>query len=307
MTAQNVIKALKRRKMRVVTTDTNSREFSAGAYFSNKFYQVPLGVDKGFIKALLRIVCKEKIDVVIPIVDEEFIPIATHRNEFEKAGARVLLSDIDTVMVRRDKFKTFLFFREHNILTPDTFLPSQLDSIKKSDFPVLIKPRTGRASLGITKAYDFAGLYSALRHSKNVIIQKFIEGEEFTVDLLSDGNRHILAAIPRLRLEVKAGVSYKGRTVKDHSLIVRVCALVRALNIFGPVNVQCIHAKGRFYFLEVNPRFSGGLPLSVAAGVNLPLLSIDMINGKPMRRYYDFRKDLAMIRFTNELFFETKA
>ncbi|MCU0666112.1 MAG: ATP-grasp domain-containing protein [Candidatus Omnitrophica bacterium] len=304
ITANNVIKALREdRNIKIVSTDINQRRFVSGAYFSDEFYQVPFGVDKRFIPKLLGIVKKEKIDVVIPIIDEEFIPIVGNIIKFENQGAKVLISNLNTIEICTDKYRTFLFFKQNHILTAPTFLPSQISLIKNSDFPVIVKPRSGRASIGIVKAYDKQGLASILNHNNNVVIQKFIKGEEFTIDVLADLNYAVKTAIPRRRVEVKSGVSYKGVTVNDQCLIKQAVSITEKLRIFGPANLQAIKTKDKYYFIEVNPRFSGGLALSVAAGVNIPLLAVDAVLGKKIVSSFKFKAGLNMIRYVNEKFF----
>ena len=49
----------------------------------------------------------------------------------------------------------------------------------------------------------------------------------------------------------------------------RACACIaEAANIVGVVNMEFICHDGAFYFLEVNPRFSGGVGFSMAAGAD---------------------------------------
>ena len=44
-----------------------------------------------------------------------------------------------------------------------------------------------------------------------MIIQEYLPGKEYTVDVLSDLDGNSLLAIPRERIEVKAGISSKGK------------------------------------------------------------------------------------------------
>jgi hypothetical protein len=55
------------------------------------------------------------------------------------------------------------------------------------------------------------------------------------------------------------------------------------------------------YFIEINSRLpSGGLPLTVAAGFNIPLLTIKMLLGMPLGKI-TVKKGLMMIRYWDAL------
>ncbi|MFC1804506.1 ATP-grasp domain-containing protein [Candidatus Omnitrophota bacterium] len=304
VTAGNVIKALNDAGgFRVISTDINKREFVAYAYFSDKFYRVPRGDDKRYIARLIWIVKKEKVDVLIPIVDEELMPVSKSKKRFKGLGAAVVISGPKAIELCADKYKTYRFLNKHGFFTAPTYLPAQRHRLRRSDFPMMLKPRSGKGSVGLYKVFDSGGLTSLLRREKNVVIQKFISGPEYTVDTFSDKRGNLRVAVPRLRIETKAGVSYKGETVSDRCLIKAAARIVKLFGIIGPANIQCIKTKGRFCFIEVNPRFSGGLALTVKAGVNTPLMAVDLALGRQIRGAADFKAGLKMVRYVREIFF----
>jgi len=55
--------------------------------------------------------------------------------------------------------------------------------------------------------------------------------------------------------------------------------------------------------LEVNPRFPGALPLTIAAGVDMPSLALDLALGKDIPASIEFR-DLANVRFLEDVFID---
>jgi len=97
-------------------------------------------------------------------------------------------------------------------------------------------------------------------------------------------------------------MSYKGRTAKDPRLMDYAKFIAEKFRIDGPANIQCIRRKGRFYFVEVNPRFSGGLALTIKAGVNTPLMAVNSALGEPVKKHLGFKKNLHMIRVVDEFF-----
>ena len=48
----------------------------------------------------------------------------------------------------------------------------------------------------------------------------------------------------------------------------------------GAVNVQCRVVQGRPVVFEINPRFSGGIPLTIRAGADFPRMLVDLAQGR---------------------------
>ena len=76
-------------------------------------------------------------------------------------------------------------------------------------YPVIVKPRSGSGSRGIVKIAAAAGL-AALDHAPGQLVQEFLPGAEFSIDVLAGADGHVIAAVPRLRARVDSGVS-RGR------------------------------------------------------------------------------------------------
>jgi carbamoyl-phosphate synthase large subunit len=117
-------------------------------------------------------------------------------------------------------------------------------------------------------------------------VQTRLEGLEFTIDALVDRDGALAGAVPRWRLETEAGTSTKGRTFEDPQLLAQAERLVSALGLEGPVNVRgfMLSSNGLYCFTGVNPGFSGGLSLSLAAGADLVGEYVREILGLPLRR-----------------------
>jgi carbamoyl-phosphate synthase large subunit len=96
-----------------------------------------------------------------------------------------------------------------------------------------------------------------------------MNGHEFSVDVLVSRDGELVGAVPRWRLETKAGISTRGRTFYDDAVLDGVTSVVAAVGLDGAANVQGFVDDDVITFIEVNPRFSGGLALSLAAGADL--------------------------------------
>ncbi len=57
------------------------------------------------------------------------------------------------------------------------------------------------------------------------------------------------------------------------------------------------------YFLEVNPRFSGGIPLTIAAGLDFTQNLLEWASGMPVTRFEIRNPHLTMVKYDQEIFY----
>ena len=273
-------------------TDVFPRQLTAGTKFCDTLHQVPKANEPGYMEALIQICARNSIKMLFPIVDIELTMISRHAEQFEKLGVYLWLSKRDVINVCNDKFETFKFFKAHDVATAESYLPE--DELSSLAFPLIIKPRGGVSSIDVFKINSPDELRQALPKVYQPVIQDYLDGPEFTIDVICDKNSKVLAVVPRERLEVKAGISTKGRTFTD-SVLEKECARIATeLKIIGACNIQCRLVKGVYKFFEVNPRFSGTTPLTIAAGVNGPAILASAALGQKLESYYPFTTDLYM-------------
>ena len=296
-----VIKALKAiPDVRVIAVDADP--LSCGFAFADNHYVVPLVSAEDFLDVLLDVCKRESVDVLFPDLDEELPLLAEARERFQAVGTRVLVSEPSALDQCRDKYRTFEFFRAHDIPTPETWLPEQLPGVSRLRFPLIVKPRSGRGSTDVFKVTDPDALDRALARVPDALVQQFIDGVEYTIDTLSDLDGGFLYASIRQRLATDSGISVKGRTVLDRPLSVLAGRIVDALPLVGPGCVQGLKDADGIKFTEINPRIAGGVPLSIAAGA--PLLSdvMRLVRGEPTVGPVAYRGGMLMLRFWDEAF-----
>lgn len=308
-TALSVIKGLKKQNeffVCIVGTDANEKNNIAGSNFCDKFFKVPLALEEvSYIRTLIDIINSESIDLLIPIVDVELEVISRNRDVFEKS-TYLLLSSYDTVTICNDKLKTYQFFLKARIPTLKTALVGNLNNIKELiatsniEFPLIAKPRKGVSSRDVYEIRSSEELF-LLNRIKDPIIQEKGKGQEYTIDIFCDEGR-LISAVPRKRIETRSGISYKGQTEKDQQLISYAEKIGEELAIRGPANIQCFKNSNDAKFFEINPRFSGSLPLTIAAGVNTPLLALKMALGQELEPIEDF-KIVKMCRYWEEVYY----
>jgi carbamoyl-phosphate synthase large subunit len=264
----------------VVTTDMNT--MSPGLYFSHRHYLVPLTTDPQYIPIIRSICFKERIHLLVPTIDDELPIFGHHAEAFLAAGVRVAVSGARTGEICNDKYLTAGFLSGKGIAIARTWLPDEL-RFENLQYPLFLKPRRGRGSVGAHSIADQDELEFYLRHVEDPIVQEYLDGREFTIDVLADFSGRIISVVPRERLVVRSGVTDQGRTRNDPVLITTGVQVAEALGIRGPSNIQVKYLQGRATVFEVNPRFSGGIPLTIAAGANFPEWLMEMRCGRRVR------------------------
>lgn len=261
---------------------------------------VPPGRSEEFVPAIARMVEEDRLDLVISTVDVELEALADRREEL--APAVLAAAPAETLRTALDK----LVLAERSASTgrvPRTALAGPDALAVEWDFPAFAKPRQGAGSRGIRIVPDRAAL-EALPLDEGLIVQDFLPGEEYSVDVIADAHGGIVAAVPRTRARVDSGVAIAGRTVRDAELEETAAAVATAIGLVGVANVQLRRDRdGRAVLLEVNPRFPGALPLTIAAGVDIPSLVVDLFLGRELPERVAFR-EVASVRFLEDVIVE---
>ncbi|MBI3308852.1 MAG: ATP-grasp domain-containing protein [Candidatus Melainabacteria bacterium] len=303
-----VIQALKNQseiEIEIVASDSNP--MSAGFFFSDGSLVTPTINHPNFISFILDFCKKEKINIVFPILDEELQLFADNQAQFLSNKIHLVTCSSEAVRLANDKYKTCELCKQHNILVPDTYLKEDIDLMSDEKFPLIVKPRYGRGSVNVFKVTNKDELNFFVNYIPDSIIQKYIQGTEYTIDFLTDEDSLPLAIVPRERIEIKAGMSVKGKTVKDFSLIKFAEKVISGLRLSPRGNIQCMVSDGNIYLIEVNPKFSATISLTVAAGVNIPLYLVKILLGQKIdKRLIEFEDGLCMIRIWKELFCSEK-
>jgi carbamoyl-phosphate synthase large subunit len=263
---------------------------------------LPAGTAPDFVDTLLIRCMTLEVDVVLPTVDAELRPLAHARDKFAAAGVSLLLAEAEALEIILDKL-TLATHCAGVVRVPRTELFGPALDPGSWTYPAIVKPRTGSGSRGIHIVGSAAEL-AAMERSPGLIVQDFLPGEEYSVDVLADINGHVIASVPRVRARVDSGVSVGGRTVHDPEIEYFGRAVARATGVTFVANVQCKRDRdGSPALLEVNPRIPGTLGLTIAAGVDMPRLALHALLGQRLPAHLDFR-ELAVVRFLDECFID---
>ena len=252
-------------------------EYSSGFYLAHEKFIIPSAEDdeRGFLKEIINKVKKHKIDIIFPNVDEELLVFAKNKSNIP---CNIVISPFSTVDVCNDKSK--LISRLKNIVP--------LPVVRNISPSFLVKPKIGRGSRNIYKVESQEELEALFKYlsfrgmtRNDFIIQEFLPGKEYTVDALFDSRGDLVVAVPRQRIKTSGGVSIIGKTEKNNQIINFVKKISKKLKFLGPVNLQFKENKeGIPKLIEINPRCSGGMAITCESGVNIPKLTLDILNKK---------------------------
>jgi carbamoyl-phosphate synthase large subunit len=287
-------------KGRVVTTDMN--RLSPGLYFSDRHYIVPLTTHPDYIPIIRSICFKERVHLLVPTIDDELPLFGRHAENFLATGVRVAVSPEQTGAICNDKYQTHRFMKDRGLPFVTTWLPEELD-MPRLAYPLFLKPRAGRGSVGAYAVNNEKELRFFLEYVPDPIVQSHLSGREFTLDVLCDFSGRVISVVPRERLVIRSGVSDRGRTWNSSTLIDLGSRVATALGIRGPANIQLKLQNDVITIFEVNPRFSGGIPLTLAAGADFPMWLIEMRCGRKVKPCLgQFTNGLVMACYESAIF-----
>jgi carbamoyl-phosphate synthase large subunit len=269
---------------------------------------IPAGAAVGYTDAVLSRCHELAVDVLLPTVDAELLPLARARAAFAADGIDLLLASAEALEIILDK----LVLAEHCagvVRVPRTEPLGRATDPADWTYPVVVKPRRGSGSRGfmlVGSAAELAAVKTGAvktgtgDRTTGLLVQEFLPGEEYSIDVLADTTGHVIASVPRLRARVDSGVAVGSRTVRDAELEEFGQAVAEATGITYVANVQCKRdSDGHPALLEVNPRMPGTLGLTIASGIDMPRLALAALRGQPVPATLGFR-ERAVVRFLDE-------
>lgn len=281
---------------KVVAADCS--ELAPALYFADVKKIVPR-ISEGFyyIDAIVKICNEEQIDLIVPTIDTELLLLSENKLFIEtNTQAKLLLSNDNVIQVCRNKVNTQKFLESYGFKVPRLITNDDLEK-KNYSFPLFIKPLDGSSSINAYKVENEDQLRSYLKLIDNPMIQECMVGEEYTVDVFLDFDSNIITAVPRIRLAMRSGEIAKGRIKRDEVIVRDVERLMHALKPIGQITVQCMKTDRGVEYIEINPRFGGGAPMSIAAGADSCENLYRLLMGEELSYRDDYRDGATFLRF----------
>ena len=266
---------------------------------------VPMARTEQYIPALLEQVKKHNVKLLVPLTDIDLIQLSERRKDFERLGCTMMIGSQEAIQSCSNKLNFHDFLAKAGLHTVNTL--SLEDFNKKPFFPCFVKPIQGSAGIGSTVIRHEKDLHSHIEmYGQKLLIQEYLNGQEFTVDIYRSRDGKVRCVVPRQRLAVRSGEVEKGITVEDAQVFEAAAKLGGMIDgLWGVFCCQCrrMAPDQPPCFFEINPRFGGGAPLSIAAGANLPLYLLEEVMGLPISaKLGQFTRNLLMLRFDDALY-----
>ncbi len=241
------------------------------------------------------------IGLVIPSIDPDLHYLAKKMPFYRKKlpNTTLLVPSEEVVEITEDKRKTKDFFKNNGAA-----VPSYLNANDELKFPVFIKPARGSAGEGAQKVSNKSELEAQLSLLNEPMLEEFVEGPEYTVDVFCDRKSRAQIAVPRRRIAVRGGEVSRGVIERDEELEALSKKLAEALNVDIPITIQFRKSDTGFVAMEVNARIGGGLPLTIAAGGQWPTWILKMAQGQKVQFEDKVRDGVILSRYDESVFIQ---
>lgn len=280
---------------RVICADVQP-ELSAACVMCGDHVALPPVRDPSYTRALADLCSDRAIGMVIPTIDTELPALATMRAAMQAQGTELIVSNAELIGQCADKRLTALFFHAHGIATPEIY------DRKSMRFPCFSKPAAGSSGIGAFRIDEHAHISADMWEDADRIFMELVPESmiEFTLDLYFDRHGTLKCLVPRERIATRAGEIAKGATrrnwlcdyIGEKLSFVEGARGCLTLQVFSDVSQRSIAA------IEINPRFGGGVPLTIAAGADYPAwLLREYLLGEEIPHYAGWEDDLLMLRY----------
>lgn len=280
---------------------TDMQASAPGMVDADQCYIVPSVYDDTYIVTIINLIIDHDINAVISLNDLELPILAANKSRIEATGARLIVSDQEVIDIAFDKIKTNTFLNSIGLKTPLTYTSIDLaiNAIESGElqFPLVVKPRWGSASIGLDFPEDLEELKLAFQLQKKrltrsmfstasqsdienaILIQEKIQGDEYGLDIVNDLDGNYSGTYVRQKLNMRSGETDKAVSIIDQKFEDLGKTISNNLKHIG--NLDCdVFVKGdELYVLELNPRFGGGYPFSHLAGAHTTAAYISWLNG----------------------------
>lgn len=279
---------------------------------------VPDIYDENYISVLKNCIKTHNITALISLNDLELPILSKHKSELEETGTKIIISNEKVIEIAFDKLETFNFIKNIGLKTPKTFTTLNeakiaLD-INELNFPLVVKPRWGSASIGIDfpESIEELELSYALQHLKlkksilnkasehdikrAILIQEKINGNEYGMDIVNDFEGNYYGTFVREKISMRSGETDKAISVIDEKFEKIGKQISKNLNHVGSLDCDVFVTDKEIFILELNPRFGGGYPFSHEAGINTAAIYIEWLKGN--KKVSDFNNYIAGIMYS---------
>lgn len=304
--------------VRVYCTNACKNDLLSSGLCDGSFL-VPRFDSVNYVDSLLEICSKYHINILMPRLSYELLPISASQQYFDDIGTKLALDTYQHLSIVNDKNNLYNVFGEY--MPQQIIANSQKDIIsfynKHHIFCCKLSNAAGSEGFAIVddnkcdnvelfhsygnKHYISLSHFIRIVENQNIkyILQEYINGIDYSVSILANKGK-ITSIVGYYGYEMEFSCIMRGEIAINEKAY-QICEnIVSKLELNGILGVDFIINKGNVYLLEVNPRLTASLPFVAAAGVNMPYLyckhllgygtdseSLKINYGLKMRKYYE--------------------
>lgn len=274
-------------------------------------YQVPRATDPLYVDRLLEICRHEKVDVVMPFMSAELIPLIERKSEFEAIGTKVSVSDKKSVEITNNKYKFYEFLKEHNLPVPkyapirsaNELIPSceacgypnNAVCVKATDLSGsrgirIVKPGVSRFDILFgEKPNSFYitmdELFGTLKEKDSMpemMAMEYLPGMEGSVDLIAENGKVLYMAYRESTVNLHS-IPQAGELKDNPEAYAIAKSVIAELGFTGNADLDFKNDSGGHpVLMEINPRIAATMKIFKEGGLNLPYLRIKHLLGEEL-------------------------
>ena len=277
----------------LISNFRNTKESPVSKIFLDKFYLVPAPKKKNYLKKIDKIIKINKIDLIFPTSDEESLILSKF---YQNSKVKIICSDYKQLKILSNKIQTYKVLEQNKIALPIWFeINSENDFIRsikyfrKNNKLFCVKPAVSRGSRDVLVINNNLKGIINIRNSRErhlnfktflkiykknyknkypLIMMEKLKPQVFDLDILSKDGKLINAVC---RKRVDSVLPNKGHLIFNNKYLYNLAKKLSEifnLNYLHDCDLM-LDNKGNFKILEINPRASGSVALSISAGVPL--------------------------------------
>jgi carbamoyl-phosphate synthase large subunit len=300
----NCLKQNGERNIRVIGVDMHYDATLEDLY--DKIYEVPSATSSNYVDTILDICIKENVDVVLPFMSAELLPLLDRIEDFNKYKIKVAVGDRKSIEITTNKYNFYKFLKDNNLKVPKfhiirnaSELKSACEAVGYPNQPVCVKATGLSGSRGIRlidsskSSFDilfgqkpnsfyttFENLQSTLNERPEMpemMAMEYLPGEEGSVDLIADHGKIIYMAYRESNVNL-ASIPQEATLSHNEEAYQIATDVVKALGLHGSADLDFKYDKdGHPCLMEINPRIAATMQIFKEGGMNLPYLRIKQL------------------------------
>ena len=279
-------------------TDSETVGFTPSSVFVDHYLQTPkMEYEKKYTEIIKKIYIDNKIDFIIPGSDRDVQFYGKNREFFHP---KVVLPEEKAIKLFVDKYTASIYLQKMGYSIPP--LVENLFNERQ----IIFRKKISSSSSGIEVVDLKTAEHIPNLFNNDYFLQRYINGDEYTVDVFADQMGNPVLIIPRKRLKIKNGMSICCQLCY-HEKIINICKkLYSEFYIPGLTNVQFIDDGTNIYFVEMNMRFAGSGICGIAASFNYVELYLEhFVYQKPLNTFEYYMDKVAWTSIVSRYFDES--